>query len=215
MTVDANRRQITETGDSLRIDVYLQNLPPDAVVSPDQFSELICRRSRRLAAHILGSDSEIGRDRSVALPEDAARKLMWDLTGLALERDKLKLCELAAKHVRITLTNLLGRQPSIIPTTDDDGQAAAFGTTELATELATADSTINPGQLDAWTEFQKGLGRLEPDLRQMIDLVFFSGLRVSAAAAMLSIPSATAQARWRAAKIHLAMLGANLLADGS
>jgi len=210
MTNAEHHQQATEIEDALRLDRYLLNLRAGDKISADDFAELVRKRSDRLAAHIFGLGPGSRSQNLPQLPAEALLRLRNDLSSLRLPDDRLPLCELAARHVHSVLAEVVGRR-SGRPASQQS--AAEFGATEIVTDIATNDSTIDPEQLGAWLEFQKNLARLDPGLKRLVDLLFFDGLSAPSTAQLLGLPEAAVRAGWKTAKVKLAMAGADLLTD--
>jgi hypothetical protein len=210
MTNAEHHQQATEIEGALRLDRYLLNLRSGDEISVDDFAELVGKRSDLLAAHIFGPGPDRRSQNSPGLPAEALLGLRNDLSSLRLPDDRLPLCELAARHVHSVLAAVVGRKSG---RTTSQQPAAEFGATEIITDIATNDSTIDPEQLGAWLEFQKSLARLDPGLKRLVDLLFFDGLSAPLAAQLLGLPEATVRAGWKTAKVKLAMAGADLLSD--
>lgn len=208
MTNAEHHQQATEIEDALRLDRYLLNLRAGDEISVDDFAELVRKRSDRLAAHIFGGDPGSRCQNSNGLPGDTLLKLRNDLGQLRVPDDRLHLCELAAKYVHSVLAALVGQRSGRTTSQQPTGE---FGATEIVTDIATDDSTIDPEQLGAWLEFQKSLSRLDPGLKRLVDLLFFAGLSAAAAAQLLGLPEETVRTGWRTTKVRLAMAGADLL----
>jgi len=200
--------QATELEGALRLDRYLLDLRAGDDVLVDDFAELVRVRSALLAAHIFGRTPENRPQDSPGLPPDLLLKLRNDLSPLRVPDNRLELCELAARNVHSLLAAVVGQRSGRTTSQQPTGE---FGATEIVTDIATNDSTIDPEQLGAWLEFQKSLARLDPGLKRLVDLLFFDGLSAQAAADVLALPESNVRAGWKTTKVRLAMAGADLL----
>jgi hypothetical protein len=212
MTKAEHHRRANEIVGALRLDRYLLNLRAGDEISEDVFSQLVSERGLRLAAHIFGGQLEGDGRARAGLLDDALLNLKNDLRRERVLDDRIRLCELAARHVHDVLAAVLGHGAGRTTSRQSEAPSAGeFGATEIVTDIATNDSTIDPGQLGAWREFETSMARLEPELQRLVDLLFFDGLPAPAAADMLGLSEETVRALWRTAKVRLAMAGADVL----
>lgn len=63
--------------------------------------------------------------------------------------------------------------------------------------------THDPSALAEWTEFHARVEALPPDLRDVVDLVWYQGLEQEEAAGLLGVSSKTVSRRWREARLQL------------
>ncbi len=66
-----------------------------------------------------------------------------------------------------------------------------------------ADSTYEPGQLAAWTEFHARIESLPDADRELFDLLWYQGLTQAEAALVLGVSERTVNKRWIAARLSL------------
>lgn len=66
-----------------------------------------------------------------------------------------------------------------------------------------SDSTYDPARLALWTELHEAIENLPPELRTIVDLLFYSGLSTSDAADVLDVSQRTVQLRWTSARLRL------------
>jgi RNA polymerase sigma-70 factor (ECF subfamily) len=79
--------------------------------------------------------------------------------------------------------------------------AAADATSETVA-VDKADSTYEPAQLADWTEFHEQVEALDPEEREVFDLLWYQGLTQEDAAAVLQISLSTVKRRWLAARLR-------------
>lgn len=73
-----------------------------------------------------------------------------------------------------------------------------------------ASDTLDPQRLADWTDFHRSVETLPPELREVVDLLWYQGLTQDEAAARLNVASKTVSRRWREARI---VLGKAFLSD--
>jgi RNA polymerase sigma-70 factor (ECF subfamily) len=66
------------------------------------------------------------------------------------------------------------------------------------------ETTYEPGQLAAWTEFHRFVESLAPDDRQLVELLWYMGLPQDEVASMLKVDVSTVKRRWRALRMRMA-----------
>jgi RNA polymerase sigma-70 factor (ECF subfamily) len=66
-----------------------------------------------------------------------------------------------------------------------------------------ADSTPGPALLAEWCEVHRLIERLPEKEREVVDLLYYQGLRQAEAAALLEVSVRTVQNRWQSALLHL------------
>jgi len=72
-----------------------------------------------------------------------------------------------------------------------------------AVALAADRRSPKPESLQEWTEFHEAVDRLEPDEREVFQLIWYTGLEQREAAEVLGCSIPTIQRRWYAAQISL------------
>ena len=78
------------------------------------------------------------------------------------------------------------------PADTGPGAAAGAGT-----------DTLDPSRLAEWTEFHRQVEALPPELKEVVDLVWYQGLEQQEAATLLGVSSKTVSRRWREARLTL------------
>ena len=64
-------------------------------------------------------------------------------------------------------------------------------------------SAQDPARIAEWTEFHGVVDKLDPSHREVFDLLYYQGLSLAEAAALLEISERTIKRRWREAKLAL------------
>ncbi len=72
-----------------------------------------------------------------------------------------------------------------------------------------ADVSLEPGRLEAWSEFHQQADALPEEEREVFDLVWYQGMSHTEAATLLNVSAKTVKRRWQAAclKLHDALGG--------
>lgn len=101
---------------------------------------------------------------------------------------------LAALHARRELIDLARRfaGPQGLGARHDSGDTPDPG-----------DSTYEPARLAAWTEFHEAVAALADDERILFDVLWYQGMTLPEAAALLDVPERTLRRRWRAARARV------------
>jgi RNA polymerase sigma factor (sigma-70 family) len=85
------------------------------------------------------------------------------------------------------------------------GQSAAAAGGDLQADFdAPADFTLDPGQLNAWSEFHAEVQKLPEQEREVVELLWYQELSQEEAAELLSVDKSTVKRRWRSARMKLA-----------
>jgi RNA polymerase sigma factor (sigma-70 family) len=66
------------------------------------------------------------------------------------------------------------------------------------------DTTYDPARIIRWAEFHEAVERLDPPLRQVVDLLWYQELSQKEAADLLHLDESTVKRRWRKARKILA-----------
>lgn len=66
-----------------------------------------------------------------------------------------------------------------------------------------ADQTSDPGKLASWTEFHAYIDSLDEEQRSLFDLLWYQGLTLTEAAALLNSSERTIRRRWKLARVTL------------
>ncbi|HET6574115.1 MAG TPA: sigma-70 family RNA polymerase sigma factor [Fimbriiglobus sp.] len=68
------------------------------------------------------------------------------------------------------------------------------------------DDPLEPETLEAWTRFHEQVDRLPDEEREVVQLLWYEGLRQPEAAVVLGVSLATLKRRWQAARLRLSEL---------
>jgi RNA polymerase sigma-70 factor (ECF subfamily) len=66
-----------------------------------------------------------------------------------------------------------------------------------------AGSSFDPARLDGWTEFHRQVEQLPESERDVVDLLWYQGLKQEEAARLLGVSRGTVKLRWQAARLKL------------
>ena len=156
-----------------------------------------------------------------AMFRDFARVHRWEETADVLQSASLRLYRalqttrptdvrgfyaLAALQIRRELTDLARRYFG------PEGLGANYETRELwpadtsasnAFDVSASSGSFDPQRLASWTDFHNQAERLEPDDREVFDLIYYQGLSQAEAAAILGVSERTIQRRWQNARLTL------------
>jgi RNA polymerase sigma-70 factor (ECF subfamily) len=66
-----------------------------------------------------------------------------------------------------------------------------------------ADTSLEPSELAAWTDFHRQVEALAEEEREVFDLIWYQGLTFTEAAAVLGVSARTVTRRWQAANLRL------------
>jgi RNA polymerase sigma-70 factor (ECF subfamily) len=102
----------------------------------------------------------------------------------------LDFIRLASWHIRCVLVDLARREMAHVhvPLEEQHEQATTVG---------------DPAAMARWTELHEAIEALEPDDRDLFDLLYYQGLTQPEAATLLGRPLRTLKTHWRDAKIRL------------
>jgi RNA polymerase sigma factor (sigma-70 family) len=130
-------------------------------------------------------NSLVRLDRALAEVDVATVRHFFNLAALQIRRELLDLVkhylgpEGAARH------HHTDHQPP-----DDHGGALS-------------DRFEEPENLADWTAFHEAIDRLEPDVREVVNLLFYDGISQPEAADVLGVSIRTVKRRWQQAKLAL------------
>lgn len=125
-------------------------------------------------------------------------------TDLQLE-DDAHFFRLAARHIRFELIDIFRKH------TGAHGIAANHQTVSPGDadgppsdgERFSASETLDPQQLTAWGEFHEIVEKLPERDKEVIDLLWYQGLKQQEAADLIGVDVKTVKRRWRDVKIRL------------
>jgi RNA polymerase sigma factor (sigma-70 family) len=115
-------------------------------------------------------------------------------------KDLRHFLNLSALKIRQTLYDMARRprQPAQL------GNMTAGTQTEVGPGIAApGTTTLDPGQLALWTELHEQIEQLPPDVREVVDLVWYHEMDQASAAELLGVDERTIRRRWREAKMFL------------
>lgn len=124
--------------------------------------------------------------------------------------DHVHFFRLAARHVRFELIDMYRRHTGPLAEAANHETSPPLGS--LASELGldadgerfAANSTGDPSRLAAWGEFHRLVDTLPDKQREIMDLLWYQGLKQAEAAELLGVDVKTVKRRWREVKILLA-----------
>jgi RNA polymerase sigma-70 factor (ECF subfamily) len=85
---------------------------------------------------------------------------------------------------------------------DSVGTAAADPSREMPAHVP-SDMTLEPAGLAGWTEFHATVEKLDPESKEVFDLIWYQGLPQEEAAGLLNISLRTVKRRWQTARLKL------------
>lgn len=147
------------------------------------------RRSNNLR-HLLQTD-DIFQDASLRLYQSLAKTYPTTVKGFF---------GLAATNIRWTLADLArkARKQRLHYNSGD------LDADEPALEHASSDETEQPQTLLDWTAFHETVENMQPDEREVVELLWYQGMTQEDAAEILGLSLRTVKRRWLTARIHLA-----------
>ena len=132
-------------------------------------------------------------------------------------QDHIHFYRLAARHIRFELIDLYRRHTGTMGTAANHQTSPVGMEGDQAGESAdgerfSANTTVDPKRLAAWGEFHQAVESLPEKEREVMDLLWYQGLKQQDAADLLGVDVKTIKRRWRDVKIHLSdMLEDNLI----
>jgi RNA polymerase sigma-70 factor (ECF subfamily) len=86
-----------------------------------------------------------------------------------------------------------------------EGQARHHHTDSI---LSSGNSTIKlaqqqPDDIASWTEWHTAIDNLDPELREIVNLIFYEGITQEEASEILNIPLRSLKRKWQTAKLEL------------
>ena len=145
----------------------------------------------------LPEGSPLGRNRRVSRTLFFASTVHWPTCGL---KGYAEFYALAGMQIRRELLDLAkhfqGAQGIGAKHHSDRGRAA---------ERKCADP-LEPETLEAWARFHEAVGCLPDEEREVVQLVWYDGMKRPEAAAVLGVSLATLKRRWQSARLHLSEL---------
>lgn len=123
-------------------------------------------------------------------------------------QDHVHFYRLAARHIRFELIDLYRRHTGTLGTAANHQTSPAGGDGDGAGQAAegerfSANTTADPKRLAAWGEFHHAVESLPEKEREIMDLLWYQGLKQQDAADLLGVDVKTVKRRWRDVKIHL------------
>jgi RNA polymerase sigma-70 factor (ECF subfamily) len=170
----------------------------------DELLNIACQRLRRLAHKMLRRYRGVSR---------------WEQTDDVLQNATMRLCRalqevqpasvrsfinLAAVQIRRELIDLARHYDG--PEGPGRHHVGPFGSERSASPTGSPDpgtDTNDPGRLVDWTEFHDQVGALPVAEKEIFDLLWYQGLSLAEAAALLGVTERVVRYRWRAARVRL------------
>jgi RNA polymerase sigma factor (sigma-70 family) len=114
----------------------------------------------------------------------------------------LRLAALQIRRELLTLADTYQKRVSL-------SQVAAGGMDGSDLRDEPSSGTDGPSELAAWTEFHQKAGFMQRELRDVFDLIWYSGLTQAEAAEVLNVSERTVRGRWQEARqaLRLALGG--------
>jgi RNA polymerase sigma factor (sigma-70 family) len=191
---------------STQIRLCIDRLQAGDEAARDELLSRSCDRLRRLTRKMLRGFPGVRR---------------WEQTDDVLQNASLRLCSalrevrpptaadffrLAAAAIRRELLDLARRHAGAhgLGANHNSLAAAPGGAADAsANDLRFADTTNDPDQLDAWSEFHRAADALPAEAREIFDLLYYQGVSQLEAAAILGVSERTVKRRWQSARLQL------------
>jgi len=180
----------------------------------EQLAAAVYERLVRLSRKMLREGSQAVRrwEQTEDLAHAAWFRIQRALEDPAVEvRDQVHFYRLAARHIRFELIDLYRRHTGTMGTAANHQTSPVAAESHLRTgsgdgERFSANSTADPRRLAAWGEFHQAVESLPEKEREVMDLLWYQGLKQQEAADLLRVDVKTIKRRWRDVKIHLSEL---------
>ena len=201
------------------LQVCLDRLRQGDLSARDELITYACNRLVILTRKMLGQYSRL---RNWEQTDDVAQNALMRLRRSLEQVQPTTVREfigLASVQIRRELADLTrhyyGREQGAAPKSDGKpssarmapprGQSAAAADGDLQADFdAPADSTLDPVQLNAWSEFHAEVQTLPEQEREVVELLWYQELSQEEAAELLSVDKSTVKRRWRSARTKLA-----------
>ena len=172
----------------------------------DLISE-VYERLIRLARKMLRSSSQAVQrwEQTEDLAHAAWFRIQRALQDPELElEDDAHFFRLAARHLRFELIDIFRKHTGAHGLAANHQTAKPLGDASPSDgERFQANQTVDPQQLAAWGEFHEIVEELPDRQREVIDLLWYQGLKQQEAAELMGVDVKTVKRRWRDVKIQL------------
>ncbi len=194
-----------EENTSLRLQNCIARMNAGDAAARDELLQHAGARLERLAHKMLQGFPRVRRWEDTGdVLQNALLRLLQSLREVKVESAQ-QFFALAALAIRRELLDLARHYygPQGLGANQDSvgKQASSAETPPSACEPA--DSTYEPGQLAAWTQFHQQVDALPSPEREVFDLLWYQDLSQAEAAAVLGVSVPTVKRRWLAARLRL------------
>lgn len=178
------------------------------ITARDKLLRHACDRLRTLVAKQLKRYPAVARwEQTDDVLQDVLIRLSRALRDIPLN-DAKHFFALASMMTRRELIDLKRKHYG------PEGGGANHATRKAETDGSCAPNRLSaapgrersPETLIAWAELHELVEKLDPELREVVDLLWYQGLEQEEAASLLGISSKTVSRRWREARIRLGEL---------
>jgi RNA polymerase sigma-70 factor (ECF subfamily) len=171
-------------------------------------AELVEHASARfgqLARHMMRSFGRLRRWEDTDAVFQGALLRLWQALGKVTPPDALGFSRLAALQIRRELLDLVRHYygPQGHGTHHDSWPEEASDDSARQEDRIPADSSLDPARLHAWTEFHRQVEQLPEAERDVVDLLWYQGLKQEEAARLLGVSRGTVKLRWQEARLKL------------
>ncbi|MFO0806582.1 MAG: sigma-70 family RNA polymerase sigma factor [Gemmataceae bacterium] len=162
--------------------------------------EHACERVRKLARRMLRGYPQVRRwSETDDVLQNALLRLHRSLAEVRPESAR-QFYGLAATQIRRELLDLarhFGGAEGLGANHHSDGGAAVENQTH---------DPLEPDTLDAWARFHERVDALPDEEREVVQLIWYEGMKQPEAAALLAVSLATLKRRWQSARLRLSEL---------
>ncbi len=177
------------------------------VVAREQLAELVYNRLINLSRMMLRSGS--ARVQRWEQTEDLAHSA-WFRIQRAIESDALQwndpaqFFRLAARHIRFEIIDL-HRKHRVMHENHLTRLGASSGVEGMEDgNFFVANATADPQRIAVWADFHEAVENLPEEQKEVVDLVWYQGLKQDEAAELLNVSVKSIKRRWREVKLTLA-----------
>ncbi len=188
-------------GHTTRLELFLDRMHhPDAAVRRSAQEELIahtCKRLRLLARKMLGCYPNVHRwAETDDVLQGALLRLHRALAEVRPETSR-QFYSLAAMQIRRELLDLARHYYG------PNGWGRRHQSNGHETVLTVPDGSLAPGSLEEWSRFHEEVEALPEEQKEVVNLLWYGGLRQAEAAQVLGISHSTLKRLWRKARVRL------------
>ena len=178
----------------------------------------VYERLLKLARRMLRDGSPVVRrwEQTEDLAHAAWFRIQRAIEDESLEiKDDAHFYRLAARHIRFELIDIFRKLNGSLGLAANHHTAPKESGGEVSSsdgERFAANNTVDPTSIANWAEFHRLVSELPDKEREVVDLLWYQGLKQQDASDLLDVDVKTIKRRWRSAKLLLAQqLDANLL----